>query len=596
MQRLSISSQIRLLGMIFIIALLGLMGGAVQRFQSTQTLFDEALDLTKERLARALNIEGIAKANIVRIRVVAYTSDPALEGLLSSDMREAVDAYRKELEIFNAQPQSAAEKAALKLLIEQGGAAINAAEEMRKLKAAGRLEDARLLMSQRFDPAAKLAMDGAAQLQQLQRDAATRLQESLAESNRKATLWFIGLGLAGMVFVFALLEMLRRQITTALDDVVQFATRVAKGDLTGSMTSSRQDELGTLVRAMGSMKESLAALVSQVRQAGGRIQTQADDITRGSAELSSRTDQTASNLEETAASMEELTATIGSSTEAAQQANQLAGAAAQAAARGEQVVGHVVSSMQRITDNSRQISDIIGVIDGIAFQTNILALNAAVEAARAGEQGRGFAVVASEVRALAGRSADAAKQIKALITTSVDTVQAGSDQVAEAGKSMEEIIGSVRRVSDLIGEITAASVEQRDGIGQVNQAVGHLEQMTQQNSALVQESASAATVLSEQAKALNVAVSVFQIEAGAQAPYAAPPATSAAPVQPKPAIARPAAKAPAKPAVAAPQPGKIAQAQLGKIAQAQLGTNAPGASRSARSGASASDNGDWESF
>ncbi len=588
MQRLSISSQIRLLGMIFIIALLGLMGGAVQRFQSTQTLFNEALDLTKERLARALNIEGIAKANIVRIRVVAYTSDPALEGLLSSDMREAVDAYRKELEIFNAQPQSAAEKAALKLLIEQGGAAINAAEEMRKLKAAGRLEDARLLMSQQFDPAAKLAMDGAAQLQQLQRDAATRLQESLAESNRKATLWFIGLGLAGMVFVFALLEMLRRQITTALDDVVQFATRVAKGDLTGSMASSRQDELGTLVRAMGSMKESLAALVSQVRQAGGRIQTQADDITRGSAELSSRTDQTASNLEETAASMEELTATIGSSTEAAQQANQLAGAAAQAAARGEQVVGHVVSSMQRITDNSRQISDIIGVIDGIAFQTNILALNAAVEAARAGEQGRGFAVVASEVRALAGRSADAAKQIKALITTSVDTVQAGSDQVAEAGKSMEEIIGSVRRVSDLIGEITAASVEQRDGIGQVNQAVGHLEQMTQQNSALVQESASAATVLSEQAKALNVAVSVFQIEAGAQAPYAPPPATRAAPVQPKPAIARPAAKAPAKPAVAAPQPGKIAQAQLG--------TNATGASRSARSGASASDNGDWESF
>ncbi|WP_245785314.1 methyl-accepting chemotaxis protein [Paracidovorax wautersii] len=574
--------------MIFIIALLGLMGGAVQRFQSTQTLFNEALDLTKERLARALNIEGIAKANIVRIRVVAYTSDPALEGLLSSDMREAVDAYRKELETFNAQPQSAAEKAALKLLIEQGGAAINAAEEMRKLKAAGRLEDARLLMSQRFDPAAKLAMDGAAQLQQLQRDAATRLQESLAESNRKATLWFIGLGLAGMVFVFALLEMLRRQITTALDDVVQFATRVAKGDLTGSMASSRQDELGTLVRAMGSMKESLAALVSQVRQAGGRIQTQADDITRGSAELSSRTDQTASNLEETAASMEELTATIGSSTEAAQQANQLAGAAAQAAARGEQVVGHVVSSMQRITDNSRQISDIIGVIDGIAFQTNILALNAAVEAARAGEQGRGFAVVASEVRALAGRSADAAKQIKALITTSVDTVQAGSDQVAEAGKSMEEIIGSVRRVSDLIGEITAASVEQRDGIGQVNQAVGHLEQMTQQNSALVQESASAATVLSEQAKALNVAVSVFQIEAGAQAPYAPPPATSAAPVQPKASIARPAAKAPAKPAVAAPQPGKIAQAQLG--------TNATGASRSARSGASASDNGDWESF
>ncbi len=586
MQRLSISSQIRLLGMIFIIALLGLMAGAVQRFQSTQTLFNQALDLTQQRLARALNLEGIAKANIVRIRVVAYTSDPSLEGILSSDMSAAVDAYFKELKAFEAMPLNAEEKAALKLLVDQGSFAINTAEEMRKLKAAGRLEDARLLMSQRFDPAAKLAMDGAAQLQQLQRDAATRLQQSLAESNRKATLWFIGLGLVGIVFIFTLLEMLRRQITVELDGVVQFATRVAKGDLTGSMTSSRQDELGTLVRSMGSMKESLAALVAQVRQAGSRIQAQASDITRGSTELSSRTDQTASNLQETAASMEELTATIGSSTEAAQQANQLAGAAAQAAARGEQVVGHVVSSMQRITDNSRQISDIIGVIDGIAFQTNILALNAAVEAARAGEQGRGFAVVASEVRALAGRSAEAAKQIKALITTSVETVQTGSDQVAQAGKSMEEITHSVRRVSDLIGEITAASVEQRDGIGQVNQAVGQLEQMTQQNASLVQESTSSAAVLSEQAQALNAAVSAFQITAAAQGMASPPPL---APARPAPLVA-----APPKTTVASPRPG-IAAAPQKALAKPRIAA-APARKSASAPAPSAAGQDDWESF
>ncbi len=586
MQRLSISSQIRLLGVIFIIALLGLMAGAVQRFQSTQTLFNQALDLTQQRLARALNLEGIAKANIVRIRVVAYTSDPSLEGILSSDMSAAVDAYFKELKAFEAMPLNAEEKAALKLLVDQGSFAINTAEEMRKLKAAGRLEDARLLMSQRFDPAAKLAMDGAAQLQQLQRDAATRLQQSLAESNRKATLWFIGLGLVGIVFIFTLLEMLRRQITVELDGVVQFATRVAKGDLTGSMTSSRQDELGTLVRSMGSMKESLAALVAQVRQAGSRIQAQASDITRGSTELSSRTDQTASNLQETAASMEELTATIGSSTEAAQQANQLAGAAAQAAARGEQVVGHVVSSMQRITDNSRQISDIIGVIDGIAFQTNILALNAAVEAARAGEQGRGFAVVASEVRALAGRSAEAAKQIKALITTSVETVQTGSEQVAQAGKSMEEITHSVRRVSDLIGEITAASVEQRDGIGQVNQAVGQLEQMTQQNASLVQESTSSAAVLSEQAQALNAAVSAFQITAAAQGMASPPPL---APARPAPVVA-----APPKTTAASPRPG-IAAAPQKALAKPRIAA-APARKFASAPAPSAAGQDDWESF
>ena len=560
MNRLSLSLQLRLLGLVFVVGLIGVIGWASLRLQHTQALFQEALQVSTERLGRALEIEGIANANIVRVRVAAYSSDPSLEAMLAPDMKAAEAAFVKELQIVSAMPLSPADQAALKQLTDYGGIAIQAAVKIRQLKTEGRLEEARTALDKEFNPAAEVALAGAHEFQQLQRKATKQLRESLDESIRRSTLWFIFVGLVVAVCVFALLEMLRRQITGSLGEVVRFSSRVAQGDLTGSLTTTRQDELGTLVRSMTAMKDSLTTLVSQVRDAGGRIQTQASDITRGSAELSNRTEQAASNLEETAASMEELTATIGSSTEAAQQANQMASTAAQAAAQGEQVMGHVVSSMQRITDNSRQISDIIGVIDSIAFQTNILALNAAVEAARAGEQGRGFAVVASEVRALAGRSADAAKQIKALITTSVETVQTGSDQVAQAGKSMEEITHSVRRVSDLIGEITAASVEQRDGIGQVNQAVGQLEQMTQQNASLVQESTSSAAVLSEQAQALNAAVSAFQITAAAQgmappplAPARPTPVAAQSPYLPAPGLRKSTAAVPAKkPVLAVP--------------------------------------------
>ena len=562
MNRLSISLQLRLLGLVFIAALIGIIGWTTLRFQYTQTLFEQALELSTERLGRAIRMEGYVHTNVARIRAGAASTDESLEALLRPDIKATEAAFVKDLQAVEALPLSAAETQALNKLKADTGVAISSTEKIRQLKQQGQLDEARRVLQQDFNPAAQGLLDAAGQFQQLQRQAATELGQSLAQSIRRSTMWFIFVGLVVAACVFALLEMLRRQITGSLNDVVRFSSRVAGGDLTGSLTTTRQDELGTLVRSMAAMKDSLTMLVSQVRTAGNRIQTQASDITRGSAELSTRTEQAAANLEETAASMEELTATIGSSTEAAQQANQMASTAAQAAAQGEQVMGHVVSSMQRITDNSRQISDIIGVIDGIAFQTNILALNAAVEAARAGEQGRGFAVVASEVRALAGRSADAAKQIKALITTSVETVQAGSDQVAQAGKSMEEITHSVRRVSDLIGEITAASVEQRDGVGQVNQAVGHLEQMTQQNASMVQESASSAAILSEQAQALNAAVSAFQVAPATQgmaapmafarpAPVVAAPSPHMPAASPRPAIAAAPSKAPAKPSIAA---------------------------------------------
>ncbi|WP_235582356.1 methyl-accepting chemotaxis protein, partial [Rhizobacter sp. Root16D2] len=233
----------------------------------------------------------------------------------------------------------------------------------------------------------------------------------------------------------------------------------------------------------------------------------------GNQDLSARTEQTASNLQQAASSMEQLTGTVKQSADSARQANQLASSAAEVAARGGSVVAQVVTTMDEINASSKKINDIIGVIDGIAFQTNILALNAAVEAARAGEQGRGFAVVASEVRSLAQRSAQAAKEIKGLIGASVDRVEAGSRLVADAGTTMNEIVGSVQRVSDIIGEITAASSEQSDGIGQINTTVTQLDQMTQQNSALVEESAAAAESLRDQAQRLSQAVGAFRFEA-----------------------------------------------------------------------------------
>ena len=272
----------------------------------------------------------------------------------------------------------------------------------------------------------------------------------------------------------------------------QTALTIAQGDLSQSVKVEGKDEVADLQRALDQMQQSLGSMVTQVRDASGNIATASQEIATGNQDLSSRTEQTASNVQETVASLSQLTATVQQTASSSQLANQLAASASTTATRGGDVVAQAVVSMQEITTSSRKIGDIIGLIDSIAFQTNILALNAAVEAARAGEQGRGFAVVAAEVRSLAQRSAQAASEIKALIQTSVQAVDVGVRQVEDAGKTMKEIVDSVQRVGDIIGEITAASSEQSGGIGQVNQAVGDIDRMTQQNAALVEESAAAA--------------------------------------------------------------------------------------------------------
>ena len=306
-----------------------------------------------------------------------------------------------------------------------------------------------------------------------------------------------------------------RSITTPINQAVKVTQTVASGDLTGRIEVSSGDEFGQLQQALKDMNASLVNIVGQVRTGTETIAVASREIASGNADLSSRTESQASSLEETASSMEELTSTVRQNAENARQANQLVVSPADVAVKGGQVVGQVIDTMASIKDSSRKISDIIGVIDGIAFQTNILAVNAAVEGARAGEQGRGFAVVASEVRNLAQRSAGAAKEIKALIEDSVGKVDAGSELVDKAGHTMEEIVSSVKRVTDIMSEIAAASQEQSAGIEQVNQAITQMDDATQQNAALVEEAAAASESLQDQAGKLTEAVSVFRLEGAA---------------------------------------------------------------------------------
>src|SRR5437868_860699 len=307
------------------------------------------------------------------------------------------------------------------------------------------------------------------------------------------------------------IEVFVRRLQARLNVAAVAMEAVANGDLSKPIDAGSLDEVGKVLAQVSGMQHRLAEMVRQIRSSTDSISTASTEIATGNQDLSARTEQTASNLQQAASSMEQLTGTVKQSADSARQANQLASSAAEVAARGGKVVSEVVATMDEINASSKKISDIIGVIDGIAFQTNILALNAAAEAARAGEPGRGFAVVAGEVRNLAQRSAEAAKEIKALIGASVEKVESGARLVADAGKTMQEIVGSVQRVTDIIGEITAASTEQSDGIGQVNTAVVQLDQMTQQNAALVEESAAAAESLKQQANSLAQVVSVFRL-------------------------------------------------------------------------------------
>jgi len=390
-------------------------------------------------------------------------------------------------------------------------------------------------------------------------------------TNPVRSYWTAGLAVAGVAIVAFLWYALVAAIIEPLKTATAVARAIAGGDLCSKFPSSRSDDAGQLLRALQQMNVNLVAIVGDVRNNVDSITVASGEIASGNMDLSSRTEQQASSLEETAASMEELTSTVKQNADNARQANQLAETASNVAVSGGKAVSQVVDTMGAINTSSRKIVDIISVIDGIAFQTNILALNAAVEAARAGEQGRGFAVVAAEVRNLAQRSAAAAKEIKTLIGDSVDKVEEGSKQVAEAGKTMDEIVGSVKRVTDIMAEITAASQEQTQGIEQINQAITQMDQVTQQNAALVEQAAAASASLQEQASGLSQVVSVFKLD-NQRINYVAPPQRSRPVAQ-----STPRQPPPAKHAIAAPPRKQGLAARPKQLAAAGAG-------------------GDWEEF
>jgi methyl-accepting chemotaxis protein len=421
-----------------------------------------------------------------------------------------------------------------------------------ELKQSGKQEEAKALVQGEIDQRLQAIDEQAMKIYAGALDRAEAMhREAQAEKELAATI-SIAVGVAAVLASLALAVVLTRIQTRPIYEAVEVARAVASGDLTRQIQPEGKNEAARLLRALQDMQASLARVVASVRQGAQVVAAASEQIAQGNQDLAQRTQETAAALEETAASAEELGSTVGHNADNARTANQLARQASEVASQGGQVVGQVVDTMRGINESSRKIADIIGVIDGIAFQTNILALNAAVEAARAGEAGRGFAVVASEVRSLAQRSAGAAREIKALISASVARVEQGSQQVDAAGATMSNVVAAIGRVTDLMGEISTATTEQSTGIGQVGEAVSQMEQTTQQNAALVEESAAAAASLAEQAQALVAEVEMFKLGASGPATSALRK-TSPPPAAPRPATApRPLASTP-RPALGSAQ-------------------------------------------
>ncbi|MBA2722796.1 MAG: Tar ligand binding domain-containing protein [Methylibium sp.] len=456
--------------------------------------------LLRNRLAIAVTLVEATAADVVRN---------------TAEVEANIVAIGKVWEVYMATTLTPDEEKLSKAFAENRNKFVQ--EGLRPAVAALRANDtkaAQQVVVEKIRPLYVPVGEGIAALMQLQLDEAKKEYTTAVgryETIRAIAIAAIVVGLSVAV-LFGLL--LVRGISRSLDQAVRAADAVAQGDLSQRIDVDGKDEVARLLRALAAMKDSLVGIVSNVRQSSDSIATGSAQIAIGNADLSQRTEEQAANLQQTAASMEQLTSTVKQNSDTARQANHLATSASEAAAKGGVVVGQVVSTMEAITASSKKISDIISVIDGIAFQTNILALNAAVEAARAGEQGRGFAVVASEVRSLAQRSASAAKEIKSLIGESVERVETGSKLVDDAGKSMQDIVSQVKRVNDLIAEISSASIEQTQGISQVGDAVNQLDQVTQQNAALVEESAAAADSLKQQAANLAEVVAVFKLGKG----------------------------------------------------------------------------------
>ena len=449
--------------------------------------------------------------------------------------------YAQAAKQLQAKIDTEAGKAILARIEAEAGATGPLIEKARQLGLGNHAEEGTRVLIADVAPAAHRWQAALTEMVQFQGESNAAVAADAARSYADARLWQLCLGGLAMALGAVIAWLATRSITVPMRAAVKVAQTVALGDLGSNIDIHSTDETGELLTALKRMNDNLQKIVGKVRAGTDTIASASTQIASGNQDLSARTEEQASSLEETAASMEELTSTVKQNADNARQANQLAMTASEVAIKGGAVVAQVVDTMASINESSKKIVDIIGVIDGIAFQTNILALNAAVEAARAGEQGRGFAVVAAEVRNLAQRSAAAAKEIKGLIDDSVKKVDIGSSLVDHAGSTMNEVVASVKRVTDIMGEISAAGREQELGIAQINTAVAEMDTVTQQNAALVEEAAAAAESLQVQARQLAEAVSVFKLDSAAQASEARPAAAPRAikSVAGKPAAARP---------------------------------------------------------
>jgi methyl-accepting chemotaxis protein len=588
---LKVSTRLALgFGAAVLLGLVIALTGAVQMHSLNNKVNELALD-RMPKMDKLSSFTDNMNATAQAVRNVLLTTEPtakAAEVKLVQDMRQANGKLLKELDEMLVLPRG---RELFKVITDNLPAFRAAQDQVLALDAQGKSEEAAALLfgDLRSRQAAMIkALDELTEQQST--IARTLAAEAGSTASFSTSLMLAGaalMALVGGLMGWALSRSLGRALGAEPGELNEAVRRIADGDLAQPLVLRSGDSASTLA-AVARMQQALAGIVQSVRGNSDSVATASAQIAQGNQDLSSRTEEQASALQQTAASMEQLGSAVKHSADNAAQANQLAQGASQVAVKGGTVVSEVVATMRGINEASQRIADIIGTIDGIAFQTNILALNAAVEAARAGEQGRGFAVVASEVRSLAQRSADAAKEIKTLIMTSVERVERGSVLVDEAGVTMTEVVDAIRRVTDLMGEISAASTEQSTGVSQVGEAVTQMDQATQQNAALVEESAAAAESLKEQARQLVEAVSVFQL--GGTAVSARPAAARARSAPKATAAARPPTHAAASKPFSAPAPRPVAKAAAARkpvAAAAPLRTPAL---------AAATPDGEWADF
>ena len=501
----------------------------VARMGDVKASLDRIAEDSVPKIVAAKNVKDNMRARALLARNVVLLDEPEAIRKAVERLGEVRAEYVKIDKLLQERMRSPEGKAGLARLEAAVATLQQPTDRVVELGAANKNAEATKVLMTEVAPLQAKAIEAADEFATQQVKDAEVDQAAAARAYAQGVQLMIALGVAAVAMLCGLGWLLVRSITRPLHQAVGIARAVADGDLSQQFDASGQSETSQLLAALKAMQTNLAQVVGNVRQNAEGVATASAQIAEGNNDLSGRTEEQASALEQTAASMEELSSTVKQNADNARQANQLAQSAAVVAVKGGDVVGEVVHTMKEINDSSKKITDIISVIDGIAFQTNILALNAAVEAARAGEQGRGFAVVASEVRSLAQRSAEAAKEIKTLISASVERVEQGTSLVDQAGVTMQEVVASIKRVTDIMGEISAASSEQAAGVSQVGEAVTQMDQATQQNAALVEESAAAAESLKAQAHQLVGAVAVFRLANQGPAAFAAAVAPIPAP-------------------------------------------------------------------